>query len=119
MGEDVVERNLIIGELVLHLAAWTGEAARRLSEGVARDPEGGDWPPFEGGDDAWLAALQRLEAAHADLLAAVADLPPERLGEIPTEDPHGVPHRVLLHGLAQHHAYHGGQIALLNRALNG
>lgn len=26
-------------------------------------------------------------------------------------------HRVLVHGLAQHHAYHGGQIALLRRAL--
>ena len=43
----------------------------------------------------------------------------------PTNDPRdratgaGVSGDVLLHGLAQHHAYHGGQIALLKKAAEG
>jgi len=38
---------------------------------------------------------------------------------MPTDPPlgSGVPFEVMLHGLAQHNAYHAGQIALLRRAL--
>lgn len=109
-----------IGELVLHLTAWTREAARRLRDGVAREPEDGDWPAVEDGEEAWVAALQRLDAAHDELLAAVTAFPAERLGEVVPAAPGAasaeVSYSALLHGVAQHHAYHGGQITLLRRA---
>lgn len=112
-----------IGELVLHLTAWTREAARRLRDGVAREPEDGDWPPLDVDEDAWVAVLQRLDRAHEELLAAVSRFPAERLTAVVPAAPGvasaEVSYSALLHGVAQHHAYHGGQIALLRRAQGG
>jgi len=112
-----------IWELVLHMTSWTREVLRRLQDGIARDPQDGDWPAVgETGDAAWRAAVQALGDAHAQVVAAVADLPEERMEAVIGEARDrpagsGVSHAVLLHGLAQHHAYHAGQIALLRRAL--
>ena len=33
-----------IWEIVLHLTGWQREVARRLRDGVCREPAGGDWP---------------------------------------------------------------------------
>jgi uncharacterized damage-inducible protein DinB len=112
-----------VWELVLHMTAWTREVRRRLRDGVARDPEDGDWPAVpEPTAEAWSAAVEALGRAHEDVLAAAAELPEAKLDETIGEARDrplgsGVSYAVLLHGLAQHHAYHGGQIALLRRAL--
>lgn len=59
-------------------------------------------------------------AAHRALLADLAQISDARLFE-PINDPRnratgaGVTRYVLLHGLAQHHAYHAGQIAILSK----
>lgn len=103
-----------IGELVLHMASWTAEAARRLRTGLTDRPEAGDWPRFDGSEAAWDGARRRLDDAHRELLAAVAAFPAARLHEPLDGDR---TYADLLHGLAQHHAYHGGQITLLRRAL--
>jgi uncharacterized damage-inducible protein DinB len=112
-----------IWELVLHITGWKREARRRLSGAPAREPEAGDWPPTGATTpDRWKAALDALEAAHRDLVAAVKALPESRLFE-PTNDPRnrplgtGVSYYELLHGIVQHDVYHAGQIALLKRAL--
>jgi hypothetical protein len=105
-------------EIVVHLAAWTREVARRLRDRVARDPEEGDWPPADG---TWEAAVDALARAHAGLLEAVAEFPPAELDHVVGEARDrplgaGVTFSVMLHGVAQHYAYHAGQIALLRKA---
>jgi len=76
-----------IWEIVLHMTGWKQEVRRRLSGAPAGEPEAGDWPGTgEPTADRWRAALDRLDAAHAELLAAVRVLPESRLAE-PTNDP--------------------------------
>ena len=112
-----------VWEYVLHIASWTREAASRLRGNVPALPASGDWPsvPAQPSAAGWTAAVADLEAAHEELLAVLDALDPAALDAdaLATRDPShgtGVKHRVLLHGLSQHHAYHGGQIALLRRA---
>jgi uncharacterized damage-inducible protein DinB len=111
-----------IWELVLHLTAWTGEVRRRLGGGEPGEPGEGDWPePPAATPEAWAAARAALAAAHAALQADVLhvddaqlDRPVGGTRDLPLGS--GGPHGVMLHGLAQHDAYHGGQIALLKKA---
>ena len=114
-----------IWELVLHMTAWTGEVARRLGGGEPDDPVEGDWPtvPAVPDDAAWRAARDGLHAAHAGVLRALADCPADRLpARVGTTSSasvgSGMSHRAMVRGLAQHHAYHGGQVAILKRALD-
>jgi uncharacterized damage-inducible protein DinB len=110
-----------IWQLVLHMRAWTNEVARRVREGNPGEPKDGDWPPVGSTSEAaWHAALAGLEAAHADLAAAVRGLHEGQLdervgGQRDAPLGTGVTHREMLHGLVQHDAYHSGQIALLKR----
>ena len=126
-------------ELLLHLTAWTHEVTRRLHGGAPALPPEGDWPavPAVEGialERAWADARVALDAARDTLLAAVATLEPSRLDESfvppsasgdgpspdgPSEAALGTRHTVhgMLVGLAEHNAYHGGQLVLLRRAL--
>ena len=65
--------------------------------------------------EAWRATVERLKAAHRELAADVSQLDDSMLiGRVP-----GREHSVLamIHGVVEHDAYHGGQIAILKRAL--
>jgi uncharacterized damage-inducible protein DinB len=113
-----------IWELVLHVTAWKNEARRRLSGARAAAPEEGDWPAVgDASDQRWRDARHRLQRAQDDLLAAISALPEHRLYELP-EDLRGhgvaagVSYYVLLHGVAQHDAYHAGQIAILKNGVS-
>jgi uncharacterized damage-inducible protein DinB len=110
-----------IWELVLHMAAWKNEVAKRVSGAPAGLPEEGDWPEVgEATGKRWHEALNRLQQAHDRLMSAVRSLPAERLHE-PTNDPRnrplgsGVSYYVMLHGIVQHDVYHAGQIAILKK----
>lgn len=110
-------------EIVLHLTAWTQEVASRLRGGPPGLPAIGDWPtPAGEAASAWASARQALHEAHADLLGALGDCPEDRLAEMvgTVREPAlgtGVPFAIMLLGIAQHDAYHAGQVALLRRAL--
>ena len=113
-----------IWELVLHMTSWRQEVRRRLSGALPGNPEAGDWPAAPVATaDAWNAAVAALDAAHAALMKDAAALSDAALFA-PTSDPRnretgaGVTLYVLLHGLAQHDAYHAGQIALLKKAVS-
>jgi uncharacterized damage-inducible protein DinB len=108
-------------ELVLHMTSWTREVTRRLRDRTAREPEDGDWPAPGTGEGEWNAALDALARAHAELVAAVAAFPPAELDHVVGDARDrplgaGVTYAVMLHGIAQHHAYHAGQIALLKKS---
>lgn len=106
-----------IWELVLHVTAWTEIARERLVGSAKGDPTPEeDWPPVaDQSPEAWRAAVVRLKDAHRELAADVAKLGDSDLvGRVPGKD-----HTVLsmIHGIVEHDAYHGGQVAILKRAL--
>ena len=112
-----------IWELVLHVTGWKREVAKRAAGAAASEPAAGDWAEVgEPSETRWKKALADLEAAHRELVAAVAPLSERTLFE-PTNDPRdkplgaGVSYYVLLHGVVQHDVYHAGQIALLKKAV--
>jgi uncharacterized damage-inducible protein DinB len=112
-----------IAEIALHLLSWTREVTRRLRIGTAQDPVDGDWPPPSIANDRdWTAILAALDEANAELQKVVAGLDQAQLDQ-PIGDVRdrslgsGVSRYVTVHGLAQHHAYHAGQISQLKKAL--
>ncbi len=110
-----------IWEIVLHLTFWAETVGRRLdSAAPVTVAEGSaDWPGIgstagDATEDAWHQAVSRLEDAHRELSRQLAALPEAKLAEaVPGK---GYDAYVMLHGLAQHDAYHAGQIALLKKA---
>lgn len=112
-----------IWEIVLHLTSWIREITRRLQIGIAQDPLDGDWPPVPGpgaDEEAWAASVRALAAAHGELLTVLAaigeDLLDTQIGDVRDRAlGSGVTRYETLHGLAQHHAYHTGQIVLLKK----
>jgi uncharacterized damage-inducible protein DinB len=112
-----------IYELTHHIGAWIGETTSRLQGNPPGNPADGDFPPRAAKvDDAtWAEVCARLERRQAELLEAVAGFDSERLDEAVDpknrKDTSGpVSYRALLSGLAQHSAYHAGQIVLLRKA---
>jgi uncharacterized damage-inducible protein DinB len=112
-----------IWELVVHVTAWVREVARRLDGGVPWIPPEADWPEVkETGEAAWQAVVADLRTAHEELRAALARFPEERLDEVVGGERDaplgvGVSWHVVLHGVAQHNAYHAGQVALLKKEI--
>jgi uncharacterized damage-inducible protein DinB len=110
-----------IWEIVRHMTAWTGEVSRRLDGNPPSEPQEGDWPQPSGtGAPEWQRDVAALKDAHQQLLDRVAKLSDEALFAPPVDVRNrpagsGVSRYVLLHGLAQHHAYHAGQIAILKK----
>lgn len=111
-----------IWELVAHLTAWAREAARRIREGTCGEPPEGDWPEIPAPTKmAWRSAKDALDAAHRELLDELEKMSPDALDETLRDDRKGstpTSRALLLHGVAQHDAYHGGQIALLRKAVS-
>jgi DinB superfamily len=121
-----------IWEIVLHVTAWAEIARLRLrGEAIADPPADRDWPPMSGSDpqfgsdpvnpqfgsdpeSAWAQAVERLGASHRALAADVRALADERLDEKIAGLEYTV--QILLAGVIEHGAYHGGQIALLKKA---
>lgn len=106
-----------IWELVLHMSAWTEIARERLAGSAKGEPTPEeDWPPVtDTSADAWRTAVERLKEAHRELAAETSRLDDSMLvGRVPGKD-HSV--LTMMHGIVEHDAYHGGQIAILKRAL--
>jgi len=106
-----------VWELVLHVTAWAEISRARIKGQRLPDPSPEeDWPAAgPPGPAEWQRALERLSESHRALSADVRNLNDEaldaRVGELEyTVD-------VLLHGVVEHGTYHGGQIALLRKAI--
>jgi hypothetical protein len=98
---------------VAHLAAWDGVVADRIAERRAIEtPESGDFPPvIESESEAWAAAPRELDRQHARLVEAVSALDEARPGETVAGKNYSTAR--MIGGVAQHMAYHAGQIALI------
>ena len=106
-----------VWELVLHVTAWSEISRARIAGQRLADPAPDeDWPPTGPPSAAeWQRALERLSEGHRALSAAVRDLSDEALDAKVGELEYTVD--VLLHGVVEHGTYHGGQIALLRKAI--
>ena len=112
-----------IYELTHHIGAWIGEVTSRLQGNAPAMPVDGDFPPEGPTVDgaAWADVCARLERRQAELLETVGSFDADRLDEPVDTKNRGkdgpVSFRALLSGLAQHSAYHAGQIMILRKAL--
>jgi len=107
-----------IWELVLHIDIWAKAALESLA-GVPLPKLYGtekDWPPVaDSSAGAWQAATDRMFRTATELAQGIDGFADERLTDI-------VPGRqydfyYLFHGVVQHSLYHGGQIAIVKKAL--
>ena len=105
-----------IWELLHHVTAWVRAVDSRIQGNVAELSGDANFPPLrEPSESAWKAAFEDLRRAQAELTATLRTLRDEDLGgPVPNRD---YDRWHLLHGLAQHNAYHAGQMSLLKRAL--
>lgn len=106
-----------IWELVLHIAAWEEVITRRIT---TRQPatltDAENFPAIKRADEvAWKAAVQSLRAAHEQLIQVASKLSKSQLNDSAPGKDYDI--RFMLMGAPQHAAYHGGQIALLKRAV--
>lgn len=106
-----------IAEIVLHAAYWKYAARRRL-RGDQRGSfalKGSNWfaVPAKLTDAQWKGYLKLLDAEHAHLLDAIAELSPADLLIVPTGS--RVNNAKLVRGIASHDVYHAGQIQTIKR----
>jgi uncharacterized damage-inducible protein DinB len=111
-------------ELVLHMTSWTNEVRRRLGGAAPALPAEGDWPAIADASEAgWARAKDALAAAHIALVNDAERLTPQDLARQVGEQRDaplgaGLNQARMLVGLAQHDAYHIGQLALVRRLLD-
>ncbi len=112
-----------IVELVLHVTAWTLEVGSRLRGELPALHAIGDWPePGQCSEARWESARRDLHGAHSEIARLVRTIDPSRLAQISGTARDralgvGVSYGTMILGLAEHVAYHGGQVAILKRAL--
>jgi hypothetical protein len=104
--------------LALHVAYWKYAVRRRLEGGRAprfpRSPA--NWPdvPAVQDEKSWAADVALLRAEHERLLAAIRDVPVSRYAEAVPDGKRWTLGELIL-GIAQHDAYHAGQMQMLKR----
>jgi uncharacterized damage-inducible protein DinB len=106
-----------IWELVLHLAAWEDAVRRRMTGVAVKLSAEENFPRVDDTSTAaWQTALGHLRRIHKKLLDAVRKFPEASLRkQVPGKRGAHYNFSFMLHGLAQHAAYHAGQIALLKK----
>lgn len=105
-----------IWELVLHITSWATIATRRINGGYPEPFEGEDWP--ESGEftpERWASIVNDLAESHEQLCSTVEAMTDEELARNAPGSDQSL--AFMLHGVAQHGAYHGGQIMLLRKAV--
>lgn len=114
-----------IAGIVLHMLSWTEEVLDRLNGKAASQPLSGDWPDTGAPEEQkWQNYVNDLKLVNVNLQRVIEDFPEDDWNApVPDErNPEfgsGVTFEELVNGLIQHHVYHSGQIAILNRIING
>jgi uncharacterized damage-inducible protein DinB len=109
-----IENAHTIWEIVVHLTGWKRVVRCRLAGESILPTAEEDWPRVESTTrEAWLATLEALKQAHAELERAVFAAADARLPERVEAKDYDV--RTMLYGLGQHDVYHAGQVSLLKK----
>ncbi|WP_184551070.1 DinB family protein [Mucilaginibacter sp. FT3.2] len=114
-----------IAEIVLHMIAWTEEVMDRMNGLPSGIPTSGDWPETGAPDEQkWQNYVDDLKLVNVNLVGVIQNFPQEQWNEATIDERNrqlgtGVNYEELVNGLIEHHVYHSGQIALLNRIING
>ena len=106
-----------IWELALHIEVWT-DAALGATKGTPMAKIVGtdqDWRPAGNGAAAWTSTQSRLFSTGEQLAQAIEGFSDDGLKEIVPGRKYDFYH--LFHGIVQHSLYHGGQIAMLKKAV--
>jgi uncharacterized damage-inducible protein DinB len=107
-----------VWQLALHIAYWDYAVRRRLEGGTGarfpRSPANFPDVPKRADAKSWAEDVALLKAEHEQLAATIARIPSSRYG---TSLPGGKRWTIgeLIVGIAQHDAYHTGQIQLIKR----
>jgi uncharacterized damage-inducible protein DinB len=103
--------------LAQHLAATQSIMLRRIrgEEAGLHDSDFWEHMPAPTSDN-WRALLDRLTRQETELEAAIAAFPESRLDDRLMKSRDTTAY-TSFHGIAQHHTYHAGQIALLKKAV--
>lgn len=106
-----------IWEVALHIASWADIARTRLGPTIMRDPiRSKDWPPVPNPSPAtWRQAIELVGSSYEALAIQVASLTPDDLTRIVPGRDYTV--ETMVRGVIEHGTYHGGQIAVLKKAL--
>ena len=107
-----------IAELVLHITTWSDIARDRLAGNDPSVDEAMDWPSTDGMDATrWQGVVASLRESYDALALAAEQLGDRSLNERVVGQQYSI--EFMLRGVIEHGTYHGGQIALLKRALAG
>jgi uncharacterized damage-inducible protein DinB len=106
-----------IWEIALHIAAWADIARTRLGPTAMRDPvPSRNWPPVPSpSPSTWRMTVEQIGSAYDALATQVAALDPADFGRIVRGRDYTV--ETMVRGVIEHGTYHGGQIAILRKAL--
>lgn len=106
-----------IWELVLHLGSDYGLVLRRLGGDGRQLTESESWPTVpEPSAENWRDSIGVLKQGNEDLRQAVLNFPRQRLDEPLVPEVSYTAYTQFI-GVTQHSLYHGGQMALLKKAL--
>jgi uncharacterized damage-inducible protein DinB len=107
-----------IWQLALHIAYWKYAVRRRIEGGAdSRFPRApANWPrlPKPADERAWRQDVALLKQEHERLVSVISAVPPSRYGVAMPGGKRWTLGEMIL-GIAQHDAYHTGQIQLLKR----
>jgi uncharacterized damage-inducible protein DinB len=106
-----------IWELVLHITSWANIALRRINGGQVEAYDGEDWPEVHEFTQArWDAAKEGLGESYERLSEVVVGMTDDDLTANAPQSTRSV--AGMVSGVAQHAAYHGGQIAVLRKIVS-
>lgn len=116
--EEAMQRAVPTGhtiwELVLHISSWSNIALRRINGGQVAPYEGEDWPETGGfTQEHWDEAKRALTESYERLSEVVLGMTDDELMAKAPLSERSI--AGMIDGVAQHAAYHGGQIALLRK----
>ena len=106
-----------IWELVVHITSWSNIALRRINGGQVEPYEGEDWPEVHDFTEArWSEAREALNESLERLSEVVLGMTDDQLAASAPKSSRSV--AGMVSGVAQHAAYHGGQIAILRKTVS-